>query len=278
MSNNHSTGSTPPVNTLKRHPLSMIWRDIPDDEFDTLKEGIRRRGLQHPNNVITLFEGLVLDGWHRYTACRELDLLDALDVYEFDGPDPVAYVVNMNATRRHLTAGQRATMTALAYCSQWASGGRPRNPAPGAGFSEDHPVTTQKMAETAGVSERTMRQGQRVVRAGKEEEVLSGSRSLKEADASLGPPPPPPSKASPALPPKPKPPADLEDDTTQEELAALGKQVELEEVERLRRENAILTASRDRHQQQYYDLSVYVQKIEHQNQRFRKELIRLRSP
>ena len=48
-----------------RHDLSSYWPDMADEDFLALKESIGYSGLLEP---ITLFEGQILDGWHRYNA------------------------------------------------------------------------------------------------------------------------------------------------------------------------------------------------------------------
>ena len=50
---------------LERHHLSMIWGDMVGDERTELVEDIRANGVREP---IKLFEGKVLDGWHRYIS------------------------------------------------------------------------------------------------------------------------------------------------------------------------------------------------------------------
>lgn len=96
------------------HPAADGYDPMAEDsEFSGLKEDIAKYGLRES---IILYGGQILDGRHRYRACKELGIepdyitLDAHDI----GHDPEAYVDSMNLHRRHLTIGQRAIKVAQA--------------------------------------------------------------------------------------------------------------------------------------------------------------------
>ncbi len=191
--------NTPQI--LKRHPLSAAFPDMPEDEFAALVEDIRQNGLLQP--VVT-HDGMVLDGWHRYRASIEAGVEPAFD--EFDGSDPVAFVLSLNMHRRHLTGSQRAA--AVVACHAWAPAHRPEKGEPGSPFS-----TVKAMAEEASTSERTIQQAKRAHEAGLGEAVRDGKVTAKEASqiAKL---PEPERQAALEAPPapkaKPEAPADLE--------------------------------------------------------------------
>jgi hypothetical protein len=94
--------------TLSQHPISAAFPAMPEDEFAALVTDIKTRGQRLP---ITVYEGQVLDGWHRYRACRELGLTPT--VVEFTGSveEAVGLVISLNARRRHLDTGQLALFT-----------------------------------------------------------------------------------------------------------------------------------------------------------------------
>ncbi len=71
--------------------------------FGDLVTDIKTSGQEFP---IILYEGKVLDGVHRQDACLKADIEP--QYVEFDGDDPLAYVVSANLKRRHLTESQRA--------------------------------------------------------------------------------------------------------------------------------------------------------------------------
>lgn len=98
----------------ERHPLSASWPDMADEDFIALKDSIAYSGLLEP---ITVFEGQILDGWHRYCACLDTGIEPRFE--EFTGDDPAQYVRDKH-TRRPLTLTQR--LTCIALMSRW----RPR--------------------------------------------------------------------------------------------------------------------------------------------------------
>ena len=96
---------------LECHPYCLAIPEMTDQEFADLKEDISGSGLLEP---IVLFEGMILDGRHRFRACMELEIEPWFK--PFDGPDSACdYVISKNLRRRNLNEGQRAAaMTTLA--------------------------------------------------------------------------------------------------------------------------------------------------------------------
>lgn len=72
-------------------------------EYAELREDIKQHGLLEP---ITLCEGKILDGRHRYRACQQLGIKPKFR--QFRNGSALDYVVSLNLKRRHLTASQRA--------------------------------------------------------------------------------------------------------------------------------------------------------------------------
>lgn len=89
------------------HPIAQIFPEMNNEEFVALKEDIKQNGLLEP---IWLFEDKVLDGRHRYFACQETGTEPRFKQYE--GADPVGFVVSLNLKRRHLNESQRAMVAA----------------------------------------------------------------------------------------------------------------------------------------------------------------------
>lgn len=165
---------------MKQHPLSSAFPAMPAEQFQALKDSITDIGVQEP---ITLFEGMVIDGWHRYTAANELGMdcptVDLGDV------DPQAFVVAKNKARRHITMSQIATAVVAVY--QWKPAHRPSNSAPGADLSK----STKQLAEIAGVGTRTIEQAKTVEAKATPEvkaAVKSGAMSVKKAAETVNPP------------------------------------------------------------------------------------------
>lgn len=152
---------------LQQHPLSAAFPSIADVDLDALAEDIKKHGQRERG---TLLKGMVLDGWHRYLACERLGI--PFTASEFDGEDPVAFVLSRNLHRRHLTASQRAA--AVVACHNWRPAGKSRG-------AELHGVTKAEMADEAQVSERTIVHAKQAHQAGLSEAVKSGQVSVERA-------------------------------------------------------------------------------------------------
>lgn len=151
---------------MKQHPLSAAFPSMSSHSIDDLADSIKTIGQQNP---IIVHDGMVLDGWHRYQACQIAKVLPIIE--EFDGDDPVAFVLGANLHRRHLTESQRAA--AVVMCSEWAkSGGQVCTRAA---------LTSAQMAETAQVSERTIVNAKRGIEAGLGEAIKDGKISARAA-------------------------------------------------------------------------------------------------
>lgn len=157
---------------LAQHPLSAAFPAMPENEIDALAEDIKKHGQRDAG---VMFEGMVLDGWHRYLACGRAGI--RFTSKELNGEDPVAYVLTKNLHRRHLTASQRAA--SIVAATNWRPRGYQDQSAPGA----DHSLTAKQLAEKAEVSERTIEHAKTAHEAGLGEAVREGRVSAKRAAA-----------------------------------------------------------------------------------------------
>jgi DNA repair exonuclease SbcCD ATPase subunit len=153
---------------LKQHPLSAAFPAMSAEDFQALKDDIEVNGQREP---IMLFDGMVLDGWHRYRACIDLGIKP--QQFTFTDKDPVAFVLSTNLHRRHLTASQRAA--AVVACSSWAPAHRPKS-----GEPVPH-LTTKEMAKAAQVSDKTIKQAKTAHKAGLTDAVKAGALTVKQA-------------------------------------------------------------------------------------------------
>ena len=92
---------------MKAHPYADILPLLEGEAFDSLVADIRANGLMEP---ITIYEGMILDGRNRWNACKAAGVEPRF--LEFDGDDPLAFVLSLNLHRRHLTPSQCAMVGA----------------------------------------------------------------------------------------------------------------------------------------------------------------------
>lgn len=92
---------------LAFHPLADVFPLIEGAEFDELVASIKEHGLRHP---ITTLDDMILDGRNRYRACLAAGVAPLLE--PFKGRDPIAFVIDENVHRRHLSESQRAMVAA----------------------------------------------------------------------------------------------------------------------------------------------------------------------
>lgn len=141
------------------------------DDFASLVADVKAHGQREP---VILLDNMVLDGWHRYSACMQLGIEPAH--FNYSGDDPVAFVQSQNLHRRHLTGSQRAA--AIVACSEWAPPNRLKNKqAPGAHL----PQTNAELASKAHVAETTIKQAKAAFKAGLGDAIKDGAMTVKEA-------------------------------------------------------------------------------------------------
>ena len=160
--------------TFTRHRLSALCGDMDAESFKALVENIRKQGQLEP---IDLVGSEVVDGWHRYRACRRLELEPETRALP-EGLDLVRYVLGKNAHRRHMTGEQRAAVVLLA--AEWMPAHRP------AAKGKDGTVTllsNDAAAADAGVSKRTVQRVKAQIRLGHGEALATGSETLRSLQA-----------------------------------------------------------------------------------------------
>jgi len=188
---------------LLRHPLSGFCGDMTEDEFTALAKDIEANGQQEP---IVIYQGRVLDGWHRYRVCQMLAIPCQAEDWSCDQKDLSSYVISKNLNRRSLTPSQRAA--AIVAIEGWVAIGSPvPKRAESARFSataegddweddsnwsalesgEEIPQmkfnkSTKYMAAEAGVSPRTMARAKDAARQGQLPDVIAGKISLTALD------------------------------------------------------------------------------------------------
>ena len=174
---------------METHPLADLFPPMTTEEMASLVEDIKANGLAQP---IVTHEGKILDGRHRYQACLQAGVEPQLT--EFQGSDPLAFVLSANLKRRHLSVAQRA-MVAAKIANMPAH--RPEIKC--ANLRTSQPDA----AETLGVSRRSVQTAAQILDEAPKlaKEVAAGKITLNAARKQLPPPPtrrtippPPPSQ------------------------------------------------------------------------------------
>jgi hypothetical protein len=155
----------------EQHPLSALFPAMSDDDLAALTQDIKKNGQKE---AVIVFEGKILDGWHRYLGCKKAGVKCA--TIKHDGKNPVAFVLSRNLHRRHLTGSQRAAVIVAA--TDWNQIGANRR---GGSEPGSDPKSEAEMAAAAEVSDRTIRHAKAAHEAGLGDAVKEGKVSAKAA-------------------------------------------------------------------------------------------------
>lgn len=99
------------VNDLTLHPASVMFPEMPPEQFHALAEDVQRNGILKPLTIDT--QSRVLDGRHRLRAAQKHGIMEVLAVtVEWSDKKILAYVLSENLHRRHLDETQRAILAA----------------------------------------------------------------------------------------------------------------------------------------------------------------------
>jgi modification methylase len=183
---------------METHEVANIFPSMSDDEYRELKEDIKKNGLIEP---IWTYRGKIIDGRHRYRACADTNT--PAKFREYEGTDPMAFVLGLNLKRRHLTLDQLATV-ALEVEVYYAKEAKEKQSLAGTKHignqytrekmelkekipdvpkSKPAPQARDKAAETVGVNSRYIQDAKRVEKSMPEliPRIKSGEISLKVA-------------------------------------------------------------------------------------------------
>ena len=141
----------------QRHPLSAAFPTMSNDDLHELAADIKENGLENP---ITIYEGKIIDGWNRWSACQLAGIKNPPVVELPTDKDPRRWVLSQNLWHRHLDKHQRATaiVSVMEWKEKGASGG----------------ITVAEMAEMANVSKMTINRAKKAVKEGKGEAIIAG--------------------------------------------------------------------------------------------------------
>jgi ParB-like chromosome segregation protein Spo0J len=147
------------MQNYKQHPLSMMFPPMAKDAFRNLCADIADNGLQF---AIILFQGMILDGWHRYLACKQLGIEPISKEFQGDLVAARNYVISANHHRRHAKPAQIA-MTAAEFATLPHGGHR--------GTAEEQkvalkPMTVAEASKVFGVNTRYIKMARLVLGSG----------------------------------------------------------------------------------------------------------------
>jgi hypothetical protein len=159
------------MTTYEAHELALVFPPMSEPEFAAFKEDIREQGQQES---IILYEGKILDGLHRYRACRELGREPRVIRFEGNPRAAAQLVLGRNFHRRHLTTSQRA-LVAAEMCKL-----RPR------GNTGTSPYLTAAQAATLmGVGQDLVKDAKHLLRFGDQELLRSVRDGVQSVSAAV---------------------------------------------------------------------------------------------
>jgi ParB-like chromosome segregation protein Spo0J len=158
---------------MKSHEYADLFPMMATSDIARLAEDIRENGQADP---IVTYEGKILDGRNRYQACLMVDVVPVFSEYE--GTEPLAFVVSHNLHRRHLNESQRGMVGAKLANLQ--NGHRP----PSAIALGQDPVTQKQAAEMLNIGVDSIKRSKTVLKSGipeLQDMQMSGEVSAKAA-------------------------------------------------------------------------------------------------
>lgn len=161
---------------MKSHEYADLFPMMATADIARLAEDIRENGQANP---IVTYEGKILDGRNRYQACTMVGVDPQFT--EYDGAEPLAFVVSHNLHRRHLSESQRGMVGAkLANLQKGGAGGFKTDSA----IALSPPVTQAQAAEMLNISRDTIKRSKAVLKNGipeLQDMQMSGEVSAKAA-------------------------------------------------------------------------------------------------
>lgn len=140
------------------HEYCTIFPVASEQDTGALVDDIRRHGLL---DAITLYDGKILDGRNRYTACRILNIDPRFVNFEGDDEKALEYVISKNLARRHLNESQRSMIAAK--LANMIVGGKETN---SANLPNCAPVSQSSAAGRLNVSTRSVTSARKIINEG----------------------------------------------------------------------------------------------------------------
>jgi len=169
---------------MEYHEIANIFPMMTDAEFEQLKDDIVLNGQLDP---VVLYEGKILDGRNRWKVCTELGLV--INYEQYQGDNPLSFVISKNLHRRHLDASQRAMIATdikpmLEVEARKRQGTRTDLPDISAIVHESYGRSDSKAGNLFGVSGRYVASAEKIKREAPEyvEQIKSGDMTIREVE------------------------------------------------------------------------------------------------
>lgn len=145
---------------MKIHPLCEAFTPIKPDAFDEIVADIKENGQILP---ITVLDGQVLDGRHRMLACQRLGI--ELKTEEYQGDNPLKFVISMNKMRRQMTPSDWA-MTVARLATATVGGDRKSAEYHCQMPDNDIEITQGELAKEVGITRQLVSAANQVITKG----------------------------------------------------------------------------------------------------------------
>jgi ParB-like chromosome segregation protein Spo0J len=184
------------MTTLPIHPLAALVPDMADHEYAELRQSIKDNGFDDTFPIV-VFDGMILDGRHRYRAALEVGAEPVFVEFHPRGEDSPARFVLRSLARRSLTAGQRAALAtemlpALEKEAEKREKMGKRNPTQKVAEGRA-PESTEVAARAAGTNKEYVKAAKKVKEQAPEtfDKLKQGKITLAQAKTAISKPPPP---------------------------------------------------------------------------------------
>jgi len=163
---------------MEFHEIADTFPLLEGKEFDSLCRDIASNGLLEP---IWTYQGKILDGRNRYRACVAVGIEPRFR--EYNGNNPLGFVISLNLERRHLNESQRAVIASKLANMRPGRSKHDKEKVPIGTF----PISLEQAAELLNVGRMTVARVKAVERAAPQlvEKIERGEMTAYEAEKAV---------------------------------------------------------------------------------------------
>lgn len=168
---------------MNKHKFN-IFPAAKAEDYNRLRDDICDNGYDSKQPII-IYEGQVLDGWNRWTACVELKINPPTRQFDGNESEAIGLVMRTNK-RRNLNSGQWATIAVEAddiMVAMKAKRGRPEKAQIIEPLSRHHRSTNHKAAQLFNTNRTYVNQAAKIKKAAPDvfERVKAGKMTMQDA-------------------------------------------------------------------------------------------------